>query len=309
MITPAPQNQQSPGQHDAGGDYLRSVKAQQVGPGDRFLKRQGDPSVPVAQVRTTRDDFGTPALVVATLEDGREVRIAFGSTIRVRTRRPAPALDASTDLTPAEEGSPEATVVQVAQLHPDNQHVLSVASKLSRGINLRSGSQLEDIDTLAHHLFIDLDDSDGALTLTTLLTQLPYDGAMGRWKSIESSLALAASIHFYRGEEVEGRAAGARLAEPDEAETDPIRAQRTAEIRQRQMNEPNLYDREVLRAEAAGDLAGERQWRESRLATLMYLRARGGSETFSEEELDRRVRREVTELRALADRIAEAGED
>ncbi|GAA4763281.1 DUF6707 family protein [Citricoccus nitrophenolicus] len=308
MTTPHPQTGQTTGQHDAGGDYLRSVKAQQVGPGDRFLKRQGDASSAVAQVRTSRDDFGTPALVVATLEDGREVRIAFGSTIRVRTHRPAPALDAGTDLSPAEEGSPEATVVQVAQLHPDNQHVLSVASKLSRGINLRSGSQLEDIDTLARHLFIDLDDSDGALTLTTLLTQLPYDGAMGRWKSIESSLALAANIHFHRGEEVEGRAAGARLSEPDEAETDPIRAQRTAEIRQRQLNEPNLYDREVLRAEGSGDLAGERQWRESRLATLMYLRARGGSETFSEEELDRRVRREVTALRGLADRIAEAGE-
>ena len=306
----AGQNPQNPGPYDAGGDYLRSVKAQQVGPGDRFLKRQGDPSAPVTQVRTSRDDFGTPSLVVATLADGREVRIAFGSTIRVRTRRPAPVLDVSTDLYPAEEGSPEATVVQVAQLHPDNQHVLSVASKLSRGINLRSGSQLEDIDTLAHHLFIDLDDSDGALTLTTLLTQLPYDGAMGRWKSIESALALAATIHFHRGEEVEGRAAGARLAEPDEAETDPIRAQRTAEIRQRQLNEPNLYDREVLRAETAGDLAGERQWREARLATLMYLRARGGSETFGEEELDRRVRREVADLRALADRIAEtAGSD
>ena len=302
MTAPNPQNT---GPHDAAGDYLRSVKAQQVGPGDRFLTRQGEPSTPVAQVRTTRDDFGTPALVVATLSDGREVRIAYGSTIRVRTHRPAPALDVSTDLSPTEEGSPEATVVEVAQLHPDNQHVLAVASKLSRGINLRSGAQLEDIDTLARHLFIDLDDSDGALRLTTLLTQLPYDGAMGRWKSIESSLALAANIHFHRGEVAEGRAAGARLAEPDQDEEDPIRAQRAAEIRQRQMNEPNLYDREVLRAEANGDPIGERGWRESRLATLMYLRARGGSETFTEEELDRRVRREVAALRALADRIAE----
>ncbi|GAA1123366.1 DUF6707 family protein [Citricoccus alkalitolerans] len=302
MTAPNPQNS---ARHDAAGDYLRSVKAQQVGPGDRFLTRQGEPSTPVAQIRTARDDFGTPALVVATLSDGREVRIAYGSTIRVRTHRPTPALDVSTDLSPAEEGSPEATVVEVAQLHPDNQHVLAVASKLSRGINLRSGAQLEDIDTLARHLFIDLDDSDGALRLTTLLTQLPYDGAMGRWKSIESSLALAANIHFHRGEVAEGRAAGARLAEPDQDEEDPIRAQRAAEIRQRQMNEPNLYDREVLRAEANGDPIGEREWRESRLATLMYLRARGGSETFTEEELDRRVRREVAALRALANRIAE----
>jgi hypothetical protein len=294
---------------DGGADYLRSVKSQQVQSGDRFLTRQGDPSSPVTQTRTTRDDFGTPALVVATLADGREVRIAYNSTIRVRTQRPAPALDVSTDLAPVEEGTPEATVVEVAQLHPDNQHVLAMASKLSRGINLRSGSQLEDIDTLARHLFIDLDDSDGALRLTSLLTSLPYDGAMGRWKSIESSLALAANIHFHRGEEAEGQAAGARLAEPDEAEPDRIRAQRTAEIRQRQLNEPNLYDREILRAEAAADLGGEREWREARLATLMYLRARGGSETFTAEELDRRVRREVEALRALAVRIAEAGPD
>ncbi|MFC7401899.1 DUF6707 family protein [Citricoccus sp. GCM10030269] len=297
-------------QHDDGRtDYLRSVKAQHVKPGDRFLTRRGEPAAPVTQTRTSRDDFGTPALVIATLADGREVRIAYNSTIRVRTHRPAPALDARADLAPVAEGTPEATVVQVAQLHPDNQHVLTVAAKLSRGINLRSGSQLQDIDALARHLFIDLDDPDGALRLTTLLTDLPYDGAMGRWKSIESSLALAATIHFLRGEETEGRAAGARLTEPDDAEDDPIRAQRTAEIRQRQLNEPNLYDREVLRAEAADDPVTEREWREARLATLMYLRARGGSETFTAEELDRRVRREIEALRALAARIAEAGED
>ena len=36
----------------------------------------------------------------------------------------------------------------------------------------------------------------------------------------------------------------------------------------------------------------------------MYQRARGGSETFTQEELDRRVRREVTALRALAETLA-----
>jgi hypothetical protein len=298
-----------PSRRDVGGDYLRSVKAQQVQPGDRFLTRKGDPSSPVTQTRITRDDFGTPALVIATLADKREVRIAFGSTIRVRTHRPAPALDAAADLAPVQEGSPEAVVVEIAQRHPGDQRLLALAAKLSRGINMRSGSQLEDIDTMARYLFFDLDDSDGALQATTLLTSLPFDGAMGRWKSIESSLALAANIHHHRGEKDEAVAAGARLREPDEAEPDPIRAQRQAEFRQRQLNEPNLYDREILRAESAGDLAAEREWRESRLSTLFYLRARGGSETYTGEELDRLVRLEVRALRDLADRQAAAGPD
>jgi hypothetical protein len=293
----------------AGGDYLRSVKAQQVQPGDRFLTRQGEPSDPVTQTRITRDDFGTPALIIATLADDREVRIAFGSTIRVRTHRPAPALDATADLASVQEGSPEAVVVEIAQRHPADQRLLALAAKLSRGINMRSGSQLEDIDTMGRYLFVDLDDSDGALRATTLLTSLPFDGAMGRWKSIESALALAANIHHHRGERAEAVAAGARLREPDEAEPDPIRAQRQAEFRQRQLNEPNLYDREILRAESAGDLAAEREWRESRLSTLFYLRARGGSETYTGEELDRLVRLEVRALRELADRQAAAGPD
>jgi hypothetical protein len=298
-----------PSRRDVGGDYLRSVKAQQVQPGDRFLTRQGEPSSPVTQTRITRDDFGSPALVIATLADDRQVRIAFGSTIRVRTHRPAPALDAAADLAPVQEGSPEAVVVEIARRHPDDQRLLSLAAKLSRGINMRSGSQLEDIDTMARYLFVDLDDSDGALQATTLLTSLPFDGAMGRWKSIESALALAANIHHHRGEKDEAVATGARLREPDEAEPDPIRAQRQAEFRQRQLNEPNLYDREILRAEGAGDLAAEREWRESRLSTLFYLRARGGSETYTGEELDRLVRLEVQALRELADRQAAAGPD
>ncbi|MGD6980591.1 MULTISPECIES: DUF6707 family protein [Citricoccus] len=296
-----------PSRHDIGGDYLRSVKAQQVQPGDRFLTRRGEPSAPVTQTRITRDDFGTPALVIATLADERQVRIAFGSTIRVRTHRPAPALDTAADLAPVQEGSPESVVVEIAQRHPDDQRLLALAAKLSRGINMRSGAQLEDIDTMARYLFVDLDDSDGALQATTLLTSLPFDGAMGRWKSIESALALAANIHHHRGERAEAEATGARLREPDEAEPDPIRAQRQAEFRQRQLNEPNLYDREILRAESAGDLAAERGWRESRLSTLFYLRARGGSKTYTGEELDRLVRLEVQALRELADRQAAAG--
>ncbi|MDI3329271.1 MAG: hypothetical protein QJR09_00880 [Micrococcus sp.] len=294
---------------DIGGDYLRSVKAQQVQAGDRFLTRKGEPSSPVTRTRIARDDFGTPALVIATLADDREVRIAFGSTIRVRTHRPAPSLDATADLAPVQEGSPEAVVVEIAQRHPDDQRLLALAAKLSRGINMRSGAQLEDIDTMARYLFVDLDDSDGALRATTLLTPLPFDGAMGRWKSIESSLALAANIHHHRGDTAQAEKLGARLREPDESEADPIRAQRQAEFRQRQLNEPNLYDREILRAESAGDLAAERGWRESRLSTLFYLRARGGSETYTGEELDRLVRLEVTALRELADRQAAAGPD
>lgn len=300
----SPSRQSASRRPDGGGDYLRSVRAAQVQAGDRFLTRQGDPSAPVESVRTTRDDFGTPALVVATLSDGREVRIAYGSTIRVRTARPAAALDAATDLAEVEEGSPEAVIVQIAQRHPDEQRVLGLAAKLSRGINMRSGSQLEDIDTLAKYLFTDLDDSDGALQATELLTDLPFDGAMGRWKSIESALALAANIHHHRGEDEKARAFGSRLAEPDEAETDHLKAKLTAEFRQRQLNEPNLYDREIARAHAMDDLEAERSWRDQRLATLMYLRARGGSETLSDEELDRRVNREVTAVRDLAQRIA-----
>lgn len=288
-----------------GGDHLRSVRAPQVQPGDRFLTRQGEPSSPVDSIRTTRDDFGTPALVVATLADGREVKIAYGSTIRVRTARPAATLDASTDLADAEAGSPEAVIVALARRHPQDQRVLGLASKLSRGINMRSGSQLEDIDTLAKHLFTDLDDSDGALAATELLTDLPFDGAMGRWKSIESALALASIIHHHRGDDARARALGQRLAEPDAAETDPLKAKLTAQLLQRQLNEPNLYDREISRSRETDDTATERSWRDQRLATLMYLRARGGSETLTDAELDRRIAREVAAVRELAQRIAQ----
>lgn len=290
---------------EGGADHLRSVRAAEVAPGDRFLTRQGDPSAPVTAVRTTRDDFGTPALVIATLQDGREVRIAYASSIRVRTTRPAAALDPATAFAPVQEGSPEATVVALAKRHPQDQHALGLAAKLSRGINLRSGSQLEDIDTLARYLFTELDDADSALEATKLLTELPYDGAMGRWKSIESSLALAANIHFHRGEDERGEALGERLREPDEDEPDPLRRKVAGEVRQRQLDEPNLYDREIERAQAADDDRAERSWRSARLSTLFFLRARGGSRTLTDAELDRRINLEVTALREVAGRLAE----
>jgi hypothetical protein len=70
-----------------------------------------------------------------------------------------------------------------------------------------------------------------------------------------------------------------------------------ARVRQRTLNEPNLYDKEVARAADARDEAEERNWRVLRLDTLLHLRAHGGSEAFDDAELDRRIQIELDVVR------------
>lgn len=283
------------------GGYLRHLKAQEVQPGDSFLTRRGEPAPAVASVRTVRDDFGTPALVVATLEGGREVRIAHGSVIRVRTERPEERKAAAdTAFSPVDAGSPESRIVAVGQRHLDDPELVATAARLSHGLNLRSGSQLEDLFDMAARMYLLHEDVEGALATLGLLTNLPWDGAVGRWKSIQAALALAAQILREEGEHITAANLGKRLLEADEVPSEPGRAARVLEVRQRQLNAPPLYEREISKALQARDAAAEFQWRRARFAQLLYLRARGGSETLTDADLDSRISRELGTLRELA---------
>ena len=84
---------------------------------------------------------------------------------------------------------------------------------------------------------------------------------------------------------------------------EPGRAARVLEVRQRQLNEPPLYDREISRALQARDAEAEYQWRRARFDQLLYLRARGGSKTLTDADLDSRIARELGTLRTLADEL------
>jgi hypothetical protein len=285
--------------------YINIVKAEAVVRGHKFLTRSRKHSAPVVSTAVELDDFGTPALVVATLEDGTVVRIAHGSTIRVVSNRPklikgtALALVDDLELIPAEEGTPEAVIVGVARTHPDRPKVQRIAARLSRGLNTKSGSNLQDVRDLAYTLFVDLDDRENALTVCGLITDLPFDGNYGRWKWIQSALALAAYISYDAGDLASAERFAGALRSPDDADDDPFRAKMSATVRQRQMNEPNLYDKEIHRAMAAVDKTAERDWRILRLGVLMFLRAHGGSETLDPPELDRRISNELIAIRAL----------
>jgi hypothetical protein len=284
--------------------YINIVKAEAVTRGHKFLTRSRKHSAAVVSTSVELDDFGTPALIIATLEDGTTVRIAHGSTIRVVSNRPklikgtALALD-DLELIPAEEGTPEAVIVGVARTHPDRSKIQRISARLSRGLNTKSGSNLQDVRDLAHTLFVDLDDRENALTVCRLITDLPFDGNFGRWKWIQSALALAAYISYDAGDLASAENFAEALRSPDDADDDPFRAKMGATVRQRQMNEPNLYDKEIHRAMAAVDKSAERDWRVLRLGVLMFLRAHGGSETLDPPELDRRIRNELVAIRAL----------
>lgn len=282
------------------GAYLRHLKAQDVHPGDLFLTRRGEPAPPVKSLRTVRDDFGTPALVVATLEGGREVKIAYGSVIRVRTDRAdrQPQLDTSFSATDA--GTPEARIVGVGQRHLEDVELTAACARLSHGLNLRSGAHLEDVLGIAERLYLIHEDNEGALQALGLLTNLPWDGAVGRWKSIQAGLGLAAQILREEGDHITAANLGRRLLEADEVPNEPGRAAKVLEVRQRQLNEPQLYDREIARALQTNDAAAELNWRRARWSTLLYLRARGGSETLTETDLQSRISREVGTVRDLA---------
>jgi hypothetical protein len=271
---------------------LRPVPAESVRTGDLLVLPGGGPAVEVKDTSTRTDDFGTPALIVAELSNGEAVTMATGSMVYVEGTGAA-----GVSAVAADQGSPEAVVAQLAEAYPASAVVQEISGRLLRGINLKSGSNLQDLHHLAVTLLVDHADTANALTVADLLTVLPFDGNFGRWKWIEGALAMASYLSRHDAERSAAYSAALRSA--DDAETDPLRAKLAATVRQRQLNNPNVYDPEIVRATASGNKSVEKDWRVLRLGVLLYLRAHGGSETLSRDVLERRIESELGALAAL----------
>ncbi|SDS83951.1 hypothetical protein SAMN04489743_0998 [Pseudarthrobacter equi] len=347
----------------------RQYREQQAGSlttGSHILLPGGERTAEIHQLELQRDDFGVPALVLASLTGGGTLRIAAGSTVTLvdaahdavthlplavagvpaataadtpvpeATRSagaaagtepgqeqpggepaanaqvpavvvpPLPAAPPAANgpseeelaLIPAPDGTPESVVEAAAEAHPDAVGVLLLTDRLSKGVNFKSGSCLKDLTDLAHELFVALKDAEGALSIADLLTVLPYDGNPGRWASVEASLALASYICRQDGQDERAAVYEKLIRTPESQETDPFKARMAAKVRQRSLNEPNLYDKEIFRSIDNSNHDAEREWRLLRLESLLFLRAHGGSETIGMSELERRIGNELEAVRA-----------
>lgn len=345
--------------------HLREQQAGSLTTGNLILLPDGERTAEIHQVELERDDFGAPALVLASLTGGGTLRIAVGSSVTVveeesddvthlalatspsqdvgQSREPGqaeepaeagqpaesrqeqpgekpapvaavpavvvpplppvpPAANGPSEeelaLIPAPAGTPESVVEAAAEAHPDAMGVLLLTDRLAKGVNFKSGSCLKDLSDLAHELFITLKDAEGSLAVADLLTVLPYDGNPGRWASVEASLALASYICRQDGQNERAAVYEKLIRIPENQETDPFKARMAAKVRQRSLNEPNLYDKEIFRSIDNSNHDAEREWRLLRLESLLFLRAHGGSETIGMGELERRISNELEAVRA-----------
>jgi hypothetical protein len=346
----------------------RNYSEQQAGSlraGDHLILPDGNRSAEIHSVDVEADDFGTQAMVLATLSGGGVLRIAAGSIVRVTDdaepgtpaalddgapELPEPGAPASSEgasgavasqlpasgpssepdgevpdaaaaavvvppqpiappavsgpsdaelaLIPVPDGTPESVVEAAAEAHPGAVGVLLLSERLAKGINTKSGSCLKDLSDLAHELFITLKDADNALAVADLLNVLPFDGNPDRWASVESSLALSSYICRQLGQDQRAGIYEKFLRAPEAMETDPFKARINAKVRQRSLNEPNLYDKEIFRSIDNANPDAEREWRLLRLEALLFLRAHGGSETVGTAELERRIGNELESVRA-----------
>jgi hypothetical protein len=350
--------------HPPAAQHYSELQAGSLQTGHHLLLPDGERSAEVQSVLVETDDFGTPAVVLATLTGGGILRIAARSTVLVadpggnpagegsrtsegtRSTRsegadaavplqrgehpgvgddaappapavvvpplpratpgatggaPGPALTGPSEedlaLIPQPEGSPEAVVEAAAAAHPDAVGVMLLSDRLAKGINTKSGSCLKDLSDLAHELFIILKDAEGALAVADLLNVLPFDGNPGRWASVESALALSSYICRQTDREDRAEVYEKLLRYPDAQETDPFKSRINAKVRQRSLNEPNLYDKEIFRSIDNSNPDAEREWRLLRLEALLFLRAHGGSETIGLKELERRIANELESVR------------
>jgi hypothetical protein len=288
----------SQGGLEAGPDDVTRLPAAASGHEAAARVSQGeapDAEIPGAQARGAEQPGNQPAATGGAAPTGPAVVVPPQPAIPPAVSGPSADELA---LIPAPAGTPEAVVEAAAEAHPDAVGVLLLADKLAKGINFKSGSCLKDLSDLAHELFITLKDPDGALAVADLLNVLPFDGNPGRWASVEASLALSSYICRQDRQEERAEVYEKLLRTPENQETDPFKARMNAKVRQRSLNEPNLYDKEIFRSIDNSNHEAEREWRLLRLESLLFLRAHGGSETIGLGELQRRISNELGAVRA-----------
>lgn len=259
-----------------------------------------DPRLSAALRSASPEQVEVPAAPPAPLRGPSEITLDTGDVVVVPGAAPASPVSARPDLLariPAPVDKPEAFMRSIDEEHPGRHMVHELAQRLSKGINVKSGSCLKDLRDLAYELYVGQEDPDKAIKVADLLAVLPYDGNPARWSSIESALGLASHLAREAGDEGRAEAYGELLRAPDTAETDPFRAKMAERVRERTLNQPNLYEKEVDRAVEARDHAEERAWRMLRLGSLLHLRAHGGSTAFAQDELDRRIEVELGAVR------------
>ncbi|MDP5226560.1 MULTISPECIES: DUF6707 family protein [Arthrobacter] len=208
-----------------------------------------------------------------------------------------PAVAAARELIPPLEDTPEQLIEDISVRYPGRGGLQNLADRLVKGINVKSGSCLADLRAFAQDLFLEYQDSAASLNVADLLNVLQFDGNPARWTHTEASLALSSFVADELGEHERAEAYRLLLRAPEEQELDPFRSRLEAKIRQRRLNEPNLYDKEVFRAIDSGNHEAEREWRVLRLESLLHLKAHGGSQTLAPEEVDRRIRMELDLVR------------
>ncbi|WP_251036597.1 DUF6707 family protein [Arthrobacter sp. ISL-28] len=295
--------QDTANQERASQDSARQDSARQDSASQNSASQDAVVQVNAADASAVRDsDAATPLQVVGNPREGAALPPAPPAVVVPPLPATTPAVigPSAEDLAliPEPAGTPESVVEAVAEAHPDSVGVLLLADKLVKGINTKSGSCLKDLSDLAHELFIMLKDADGALAVADLLNVLPFDGNPGRWSSVEASLALSTYICRQTGQKERAAVYEKLLRAPENQETDPFKARMQARVRQRSLNEPNLYDKEIFRSMDNSNHEAEREWRLLRLESLLFLRAHGGSQTISAGELERRIANELESVRA-----------
>ncbi|ASN50943.1 DUF6707 family protein [Sinomonas sp. R1AF57] len=293
----------------ARGNAVRPADLLFAGPAASAGASAAEAEAPDAEVTAPADEAGAPAVAPPTVETvpaaplrgPSDIALDTGEVVHVpgaASARPERANASILARLPAPEDKPEDLMRAIDAAHPGRHAVHELAARLARGVNVKSGACLADLRALAYELYIGQRDAEGALKVADLLAVLPYDGNPARWASIESALGLAAHLAREAGQEDRAAAYGELLRTPEDAETDPFRARMAQRVRQRALNEPNLYDKEITRAVSAKDHAEERGWRMLRLGSLLHLRAHGGSTAFEQDELDRRIEVELDAVRA-----------
>jgi hypothetical protein len=156
--------------------------------------------------------------------------------------------------------------------------------------NLSDDNTLLNINNLACWLYI-IEKKDLALNVCSIIDKIPFEGDFMIWENVQSVLVIESLIYSESNEFEKSQKCIATI-KAVRTTGDEATIRKRQRILQRVLNGSLLHDKEIIDAQEKNNVKEEIRHRFLQFKRLSYMKTMGGSETYSIEYLNKKIKKE-----------------
>jgi hypothetical protein len=189
----------------------------------------------------------------------------------------------------------ENIITEILETYPNSKQIKHYVNKLKNGLNLNSTKDLENLCFLSYWIYLLEGNANLALKVNEAIQEEIFDENYGKWTWLEAIHQLSA--YLKKGKEHDFFIK--KLKSPIEILKDEKKINLYLRTVERRLNDKNLNNKEIQAAIEKKDIDSEMNWRKGQILKLIFIKMYGGSEVYSDDELQRIIDGNIKIIKSL----------